>query len=203
MQALALLNVQNLSARRAERVLYENLSFELYPGEILQIIAGNGVGKSTLLQQLLGFPLESGSVTWQPTQAFYYLGHQLGLKPALSVAEHLQLSLLYPKPSDASLKKALTYFNLTALKNRLCSQLSQGQKQKVALTQCLLSLKPVWLLDEPFTALDAKSIVYFEEEMAQHLKQQGSIILISHRSLSSHFPVRSIFLEEYVSLQDD
>ena len=203
MQTPLSLNVTQLSATRASRCLFQNLSFKVEAGEVLQILGPNGVGKSTLLKILAGLRAsDAGVVSWNGQAVseelsdyqaqLAYLGHRLGLKLNFSIDENLSCSAIFPS-ERASI---LNFLALDPYHDSLIAHLSQGQKQRVALTRVCLSNKKIWILDEPFAALDQSGFELFQDLMQQHLLKGGLIILSSHRPLEFKEGVQTIYLEK-------
>tara|TARA_B110000879_G_C11135808_1_gene498064 strand:- start:591 stop:1160 length:570 start_codon:yes stop_codon:yes gene_type:complete len=163
-------------------VLY-NVNFSLKAGQLLHVKGKNGAGKTTLLRSLVGLcPLLSGSVTFEVSSSddtMGYLGHKLALEPLLTVEENLKMATLgetlHTSPNDT-----LKSLGLFQHRNRFCDQLSQGQKKRLSLARFICVEKSLWLLDEPFTALDSQHQTYFKVAMESFVKKGGSILLTSH-----------------------
>ena len=197
-------SVKNLTCLRQDRLLFRGLNFSLNPGEVLHVHGANGVGKSSLLRILCGL-LEpaAGEVWWQGQlssadpvgfrRAVGYLGHKLGLKERLTVAENVDV-LLEPSRDATSkaatlavrqqrVSQALARLGVLNLKDHLCDTLSAGQKQRVALARLLARDCALWLLDEPFTAIDQVGIGALEALIQEHVQGGGLVVLTSHQPL--------------------
>ena len=189
-----MLNTHEISCQRGRHLLWENLNLTLVPGEVLFVKGENGRGKSSLLRMLAGLLLPyAGTITWK-TQAIQqhryeyqaellYIGHQVPLKPELSAIENLsslcQLHGHVPSPSD--IQQALTTWMIIGNTMHLpTKQLSQGQKQRVALTQLTLSNQALWILDEPFNGLDVQGSNILKAHLEQHHTEQKLSVLTSH-----------------------
>lgn len=192
--------VNHLASQRGGHSLFQALDFELKFGEVLQILGQNGVGKSTLLKILTGLRApDQGSVRWQRQNILdsledyqaqlSYLGHHLGLKAHLTVLENLHEFEL------PEIQKVLAAFSLTKQQHVFISTLSQGQKQRVALARVILSRKKLWILDEPFAALDQVGFELMQNFIKQHISMGGCVVLSSHRPLEFDQQLKTLHLE--------
>ncbi len=173
-----LLTASNLSVFRGERLVLSNVGFSLQAGGILVLRGENGAGKSTLLRTLAGLiPLAAGELKWDNEDALNdlpshakriaWLGHLDAVKPALTAAEHVPAAALAPVGLSA-------YAELPA---RL---LSAGQKRRLAIARVAAAGRPLWLLDEPTTGLDAASVLRFLALCETHRQGGGMIIASTH-----------------------
>jgi heme exporter protein A len=191
-----MLTVSHLFCERDERVLFKNLHFELKIGEILQIEGQNGSGKTTLLRILSGLSdAYEGEVFWHNTllsktlESYYlsmlYVGHLTGVKGALTPEENLEwMAHLSPHLTKISRLEALKKVGLYGFEDVPCHSLSAGQQRRVGLARLYLSSAPLWILDEPFTALDKKGVMEKEALIAEHIQSGGSVILTTHHALN-------------------
>jgi heme exporter protein A len=207
--------VHGLSYQRNNRVLFKQLAFQLYAGQVLHIIGANGSGKTTLLQILAGLlaPL-SGKVRWHGvaidknvahfTANLLYLNHRLGMKMTLTAAENLYLflvrrDLINAKSQQKALgdiKQILEKFDLNLHADVLTAQLSLGQQRRLVLAKLLLIKADCWILDEPFTALDKKGIALVASLIEKQSAQGGIVIFTSHQSdYALQTEVKKIFLD--------
>lgn len=189
-----MLSAENLECIRNDQILFTQLNLNLYPGDILHIVGENGCGKSSLLQILVGLLLpQAGEVYWQQQpiqqadvdyrQQLIYIGHKIGVKNSLSVLENLQLAASLCDSSITDWKEILSYFNLQQHAHSLCGKMSAGQRQRVALTRLLISKAALWILDEPFTAIDQAGTAALHQLLQQHTARGGMVALTSHQSL--------------------
>ena len=205
-----MLEVVDLVCERDDRVLFAHLSFALSPGETLQIEGGNGTGKTTLLRSIAGLSLDyEGCVFWRgtPQQKNYtdfllnscFLGHRSGVKPELTPLENLSWQhQLSGRRELMSVQDALVRANLAGYEDIPCYQLSAGQHRRVALAGLLLSRAMLWILDEPFTAIDAEGVNWLESLIEEHACQQGMTLITSHQPLSGTIKnVKQLQLENY------
>jgi len=188
-----LLEVTDLACARGDRNLFEGLSFILRPGELLHILGANGSGKTTLLRTLCGLTRPAhGSIRWQGSAIrelgddfraeLAYVGHTNALQGELTPAENLRAAVGLGEPAtDRAIERALEQFNLSALRAFPAKVLSQGQKRRLGIARLALLRRKLWILDEPFAALDTHSIALVTELLAGHLAQNGLVVLTSHQ----------------------
>ena len=191
----SLLTVEALGCERDDRLLFSGLTFTAQAGDIWQVVGPNGAGKTTLLRILAGlFGFYEGVVTWQDAlalrQNMLYLGHRPGLREELTPLENLTwLSALHGQGRDAALGRmlgdALAAVGLAGFEEVPVGHLSAGQKRRVALARLWLPGKPVWILDEPFTAIDAEGVALIEARLQQHAQAGGLVIYTSHHRLAA------------------
>jgi heme exporter protein A len=191
------LTVSDLSCERDQRFLFDHLSFQLNPGEILQVKGPNGAGKTTLLRILCGLYDEfDGEIDWQLEQHPLYLGHKPGVKDLLTAAENLHwlCGLQEQKVTPHDLSVGLAEVGLKGYDDIPCGHLSEGQRKRVNLARFYLLDAMVWLLDEPFSAIDVEGVSRFESLMSRHVARGGSIIITSHQAIDVETPVRVLDL---------
>lgn len=179
--------------------MFEGLSFTLDPGDALLLHGPNGSGKSSLLRMLAGFlPPAAGHLAWQgaPVAAdlpahrarLHYVGHADGIKPALSVRENLDFAAALADGQAPALQ-ALDAFGLAALADVPCRLLSAGQRRRAALSRLLGTPRPLWLLDEPGSGLDAGSRERLERELAGHRAGGGIVVVATHGDVAVSDPL--------------
>ena len=189
----ALLALDELTVQRGEIPLCEGVSLNLSAGSICHLIGANGTGKTTLLMQLAGLlPVLTGETYYQgavrlPIQPLY-VSHQLGIHPNLTVAQNLTflLNLYGITPSAADIDDALTWVGLQGFETISSSHLSAGQTRRITLARLYLltpEVTPLWLLDEPFTALDVDMVVRMEDRLRDFAHEGGAILMTSHQAV--------------------
>lgn len=188
------LTLDNVTCERDDRVLFCNLQYNCQAGTLLQVVGFNGAGKTTLLHALTGLiaPAE-GQILWQQTpiansarafrQALLYLGHQAPVKAHLTVAENALWLARLQGASVERLDWALEQVDMLAYRDISCHSLSAGQRRRVALAQLYMSQAPLWVLDEPFTAIDKEGVAKLEALLERHCAQGGIAVLTSHQAL--------------------
>lgn len=201
-----LLELHNLSCERDERCLFAGLSLSLAAGDLVQIGGPNGAGKTTLLRALAGISQDYfgeirycgqslATVRWEFARDSLYLGHLAGIKKALSPLENLNWYLAQTGDSG-DIHQALSAVGLYGYEDTPCYQLSAGQLRRVALARLYLSQARIWILDEPFTAIDKPGVAQLEALIAKQVVQGGLVILTSHQDLTLP-QLRMVNLQDY------
>jgi heme exporter protein A len=199
-----MLDVIGLECVRGERTLFRNLSFSLLPGTLFELRGENGSGKTTLLRAICGLlsPI-AGEIRWQGENVkslgddyraqLAYLGHLNGLKDELSALENVALtaSLSGITADTRAIEDILRKFGLARCLHLPCKALSQGQKRRAALARVAISRHhQLWLLDEPFAALDTVAITFLQSQIEQHLVNGGIVMLTTHQDVPMSAPHR-------------
>lgn len=209
----AILSIKNLSCERGYRLLFERLQFDVSRGDILRVTGGNGSGKTSLLNILAGLSSQfDGDILFEgkpikKAQHEYlsclaYLSHEKGVKLGLTVLENLTwFAALYPcKVNDeAGFIAALDQVGLKRFRFQRAGELSQGQKQRVALARLLISNASLWVLDEPFTAIDQDGIQQFEQLIGEFAQSGGAVIITAHQPLNIEGNYRELSLDDFKS----
>ncbi|MBV8106804.1 MAG: heme ABC exporter ATP-binding protein CcmA [Hyphomicrobiales bacterium] len=187
------LRAWDLAIERGGRRLFSGLSFEISAGSALIVAGPNGAGKSSLLRALSGFlPVQAGGFALEggdPERTLgeqaHYLGHADALKSALTANENLAFwaGALGGEPSREASRAALARVGLAHVIDFPARALSAGQKRRVALARLLVADRPLWLLDEPTTALDAAAQVAFTAIMQSYLDGGGIVVAATHAPL--------------------
>lgn len=179
-----LLAAENLSLVRGGRALFRDLSLEVHPGELWQVEGINGAGKTSLLRILCGLSRYGygGSVTRATLPL--YLGHQSAVKALLSPRENLAWHASGDGSySDNEINSALNRVGLFGYEDVPSYTLSAGQHRRVNLARLFLSRSKLWLLDEPFTAIDKDGVRDLEARLTAHVESGGAVVITSHQSL--------------------
>lgn len=200
------LALKNLSCERDGRLLIDNLTLDLELGQILQVEGPNGSGKTTMLKIISTLsPDYSGDIEWrgQPihkVQPEYlndviFLGHAAGIKSILSPLENLRWSAsMNMAKTDAEIIRALERVNLAGYEHSPCFSLSAGQQRRVSLAKLFLFDAPLWILDEPFTAIDKQGVHELEVLIGEHADKGGLVILTTHHQFTLERPIRKLSL---------
>ena len=181
-----LLQVAQLACERDERCLFSGLQFSVRAGEIWHIKGPNGSGKTSLLRQLAGLlPVDKGDISFPAEKSLLYIGHKLALKEQLTANENLAwLTALSTPSTEQQRYSALAKVGLRGFEENLISHLSAGQKRRVALARLHLQTAPLWLLDEPLTAMDQEGIKDQQGWFSEHLEKGGALVFTSHQDLT-------------------
>jgi len=191
------LQAQNLTCSRGDRRLFKNLEFRIQEGELLLLEGRNGSGKTTLLRTLamLRQP-DDGKILWDDTpieklgeeyrQHLEWLGHHNGIKADLSALENLRIACVLNgvDTDEEQLWDALKEIGLYGYEDLPTQVLSQGQKRRATLARLLLSKARLWILDEPFTALDVGAVDMLQGIIARHVEHGGMVILTTHQEVA-------------------
>lgn len=195
------LTADNLVGVRGDRLLFEKLNFNLSNGTVLYLQGENGSGKTTLLRTICGLskPYE-GNINWcgeninslaeEYSKHVLYIGHLAGIKEDLTALENLQFSLAL-SGADISTDKAAETLKMLGLAKGLnlpTRMLSQGQKRRVALARLWLQELPLWILDEPFTALDASATSLLKQKIEAFANDGGIVVMTTHQEVTMNVP---------------
>jgi heme exporter protein A len=186
----------DLAAERGERRLFQHLSFTLSPGQLLQVSGRNGSGKTSLLRILSGLSRPAhGEVYWGEERiqsvdggtgsCLGYLGHHNALKDDLTAEENVTIAgrLAGARTDRSAALDMLGRLGLAGYEDLPTRYLSQGQKRRVALARLLLQRRPLWILDEPYAALDVQVIEVLRASIEAHLAERGMIVITTHQAV--------------------
>ena len=186
-----------LACTRGERQLFNNINLEVQPGDALRVAGTNGSGKTSLLRMLCGLSSPAAGEVWwsgrnirsvreEFASQLLYLGHANGVKDDLTALENVMVAatLSGNRISHADGYRALDQLGLARAAELPTRALSQGQRKRVALARLPLGMAaPLWILDEPFTALDQKAVTELCGTLNQHLAQGGMVIYTTHQEI--------------------
>lgn len=190
-----MLEIRNVTCIRDERVLFEQLSFTISSGELIQIEGQNGAGKTTLLRIIAGLGYaDEGDIYWngesikKNREEFHsdllFLGHHTGVKRELTAFENLAFyQSMHSNYNEEAIWNALARVGLAGREDVAAGQLSAGQQRRVALARLWLSNHKLWVLDEPLTAIDKQGVKVLEQLFMSHAKQGGIVLLTTHQDL--------------------
>lgn len=179
-----LLATEGLCLERGGRDLFRDLSFTVYRGQLWQIEGSNGAGKTSLMRILCGLSRYGFGGTVSRNARPLYLGHQPAVKALLSPRENLAWHVGGEGSySDGDIESALEQVGLCGYEDAPSYTLSAGQHRRVNLARLYLSASPLWLLDEPFTAIDRSGVAGLESRLVEHVAAGGAAVITSHQPL--------------------
>jgi len=205
----SLLHIADLCCERDGRRLVDGLNIEVGAGQIYQVEGPNGSGKTSLLRILSGLSSRyTGSLQWKgkaisKARAEYlseltYLGHSSGVKAVLTPREnlmwHAALRGIVGEAADTLVMAALEKVGLYGYEDAVCFTLSAGQQRRVALARLFLAPSALWILDEPFTAIDKHGVSELEVWIADYARAGGAVILTTHHELNINYTIQRITL---------
>ena len=187
MNPLTLLEADNLTLLKGSSLLLRHYSLHIAAGQIIHLTGNNGSGKTTLLQALAGLLTPQGG-TIRRHAPHLYLGHRPGIKTTLTARENLRYAArlyhgMHGAELETRLDTALAAVALHAHDDRQSRHLSAGQQRRCQLARLWLDTPPLWLLDEPLTALDATTTATLLAHLEQHRQHGGAAIITSHQPL--------------------
>jgi heme exporter protein A len=208
---------EDLACRRGERRVFTGLSFRLPAGGALMLTGANGSGKTSLLRLLAGLiPPAAGRLAWGTSPIehdpaahrarLHYVGHQDGVNPGLSPRETLafwaSLCSFDSRRSALAIEKALAAFGLVPLADWPCRWLSAGQRRRLALARLCATEAPLWLLDEPISALDHENQARLEAIIAAHRAAGGRVVVATHIPIGIEAAARLV-LDDFAPADED
>ncbi|GLT16208.1 cytochrome c biogenesis heme-transporting ATPase CcmA [Vibrio algivorus] len=192
-----MLEVRDLTAIRDDRELFESISFSVSAGDLVQVEGRNGSGKTTMLRIITGLgDSEAGRIIWKGVEtrkdrdAFHqdllFIGHQTGVKKELTAFENLSFYQKLNGSTDVTeddIWMALAKVGLAGKEDIPAGKLSAGQQRRVALARLWLSRHPLWILDEPLTAIDKQGIKVIEALFMEHTQKGGMVLFTTHQDM--------------------
>lgn len=195
MSQAAVLSLDAIAFERDDNTLFSDVSAVLEAGDIFQVEGPNGAGKTTLLRIIAtALTPTEGRLFWcgedvlrhrsTYLQNMLFLGHLPGLKQSLSPVENLQWwRQVHPDTSSRESLDVLASMGLRGYEDVPCYTLSAGQQRRAALARLLVTDAPLWVLDEPFTAIDKQGVAELEDLLVQHAGRGGIVVLSTHQDV--------------------
>jgi heme exporter protein A len=200
-------SIKNLECIRRDNILFQGLNFSLEEGGLLQIDGVNGSGKSSLLQMCVGLiQATEGEISWngenindcryQYQTDISYFGHNNGVKAGLTALENMAvMHALSGTKSNIDYSLILEQIGMDDMDDVLLSRMSAGQKRRIGLTRIFMAKAKLWLLDEPFNALDVKGKAIIEQLIVKHCTAGGMVIFATHQHMEiEDYPLQHIHL---------
>ena len=191
-----LLKVTDLCVERGERRLFDQMHFQIGEGQVIQVAGPNGSGKTSLLKVLSGLATPvNGLFSWRGQKIFsansysdelLYVGHKPAVSMQLTPLENLrsyELTQGTTESASPKLIEALSDLGLVGYEDELCSRLSAGQKRRVGLARLRVTRASLWVLDEPFTAIDARGVECLCGWIAAYVAKGGSVVFTTHQAV--------------------
>jgi heme exporter protein A len=206
---LRVLLAQQVACEKSDRQLFSDINIELHSSQLLYVTGENGAGKTSLLRILVGLSSPSNGTVevngydihkniHDASEHLLYFGHKQGISQLLTATENLKFWCQQHSvdTNDEAIHQILAELGLTGLEDIAIKNLSAGQQRRVSLAKLWLKTDAtLWVLDEPFTALDVQLIAELEAKMTLFLKTGGAIIMTSHQKLNIDYPLSSLHLE--------
>ena len=194
----ALLEARDLSIHKGLRQLLKDVTLCVEPGDLWQLAGGNGIGKTSLLRSFARLASIEVYGDLSRCDDVLYVGHSASLKGAMTPRQNLKY---HPsglcRPTDTEIDGALAAVGLAGYENALTARLSAGQKRRVALARLFLPSGRLWLLDEPFTALDVAGVTVLEQRFRAHTQAGGAVVFTSHQSADLGGTLSVLDLEQF------
>lgn len=192
--SIPLISAVKLTCIREDRILFDGLSFDIHAGNIIQIEGPNGAGKTSLLRILAGLSRPyAGKVNYlgknitrmrdEFNEDLLFLGHLPGVKSELTAEENLKFNLSISGYHTPDTKGILSKVNLSGFEDALAGHLSAGQHRRTALARLWHTNSRIWIVDEPFTAIDKKGVEELERLFLHHADNGGCVILTTHQDM--------------------
>tara|TARA_B100001093_G_C26770333_1_gene989849 strand:- start:485 stop:1087 length:603 start_codon:yes stop_codon:yes gene_type:complete len=185
----ALVELKNISLLRNDKVIISNMSLSLYNSSVINIFGHNGSGKTSLLKILVGITEPtSGDVInniEEQQNDISYIGHKYGIKSNLTLNENLLFGYSDTLNKQNAIDEMISKYGMDKYRNYLTKYLSHGQQKKVSLMRANISGAKIWVIDEPYSALDNDTITILDKSIHEHIINDGSVIMTNHKSINN------------------
>jgi heme exporter protein A len=183
-----LIQLKDISLSRNDKSIIRDMSLNVNSSSVLNIYGHNGSGKTTLLKILAGITEPtSGEIINNINQygAFAYIGHKHGIKNNLTLNENLLYGDSEKFYDQNRIDEVIDTYNMSKYKNYLAKNLSHGQQKKISLMKANISSSPIWVIDEPYSALDKDSVSIVDQSICDHIKNEGAVIMSNHELITN------------------
>ena len=184
-----LLEVKNISLSRNDNSILSNINLELNTSSVINIHGRNGCGKTSLLKIIVGITEPTGGVInnnilSNDNKNITYIGHKHGIKNNLTLSENILFEPSIYNDKQKNIDDMIKRYQMNKYKDYLSKNLSHGQQKKISLIKASLSNAKVWVIDEPYSALDKDAIKILDSCIHEHLSNQGSVIMTNHEPIT-------------------
>ena len=183
-----LLELKKINLSRNDKKIISEMSLCVYDSSVINIFGQNGSGKTSLLKMLVGITEPTGgeiinNIDSLQLQNFAYVGHKYGIKKNLTLLENLVYGDSEKMTDQNKIDEVIDSYEMLDFKDYLTKYLSHGQQKKVSLMKASISNARVWIIDEPYSALDKNAITVLDESIYKHIAEKGSVIMTSHEPI--------------------
>ena len=183
-----LIQLKDISLSRNDKSIIRDMSLDINSSTVLNIYGHNGSGKTTLLKILTGITEPtSGKIINNIDQygSIAYIGHKHGIKNNLTLNENLLYGDSENFYNQNMIDKVIDTYNMGKYKNYLAKNLSHGQQKKISLMKANISSSRIWVIDEPYSALDKDSVCIVDQSICDHIKSEGAVIMSNHELIAN------------------
>ena len=185
----SLLEIKNISLSRNDNSILSNINLELNTSSVINIHGRNGCGKTSLLKIIVGITEPTGgvinnNVLSNDNKNITYIGHKHGIKNNLTLSENILFEPSIYNDKQKNIDDMIKRFQMNKYKDYLSKNLSHGQQKKISLIKASLSNAKVWVIDEPYSALDKDAIKILDSCIHEHLSNQGAVIMTNHEPIT-------------------
>ena len=180
----SLLESKNLSLMRNDHYIIRDLSIEIFPKTVVNIFGNNGSGKTSILKVLAGITEKTNGEILKNNVDVIYVGHKYGLKSNLTIHENLALDNLQDKViASEEIDNVIKKYQMIYYRDTLVKNLSHGQQKRVCLMRTIIINSNLWLLDEPYSALDSKGVEILNNTIKEAVSNNVAVLMTNHKKI--------------------
>ena len=180
----SLLESKNLSLMRNDHYIIRDLSIEIFPKTVVNIFGNNGSGKTSILKVLAGITEKTNGEILKNNVDVIYVGHKYGLKSNLTIHENLALDNLQNKViASEEIDNVIKKYQMIFYRDTLVKNLSHGQQKRVCLMRTIIINSNLWLLDEPYSALDSKGVEILNNTIKEAVSNNVAVLMTNHKKI--------------------